>query len=49
MKVCVIVKYFYSASKREFLYNIFSVSSCEYTTLRLYECVNIIMRVYMVL
>ena len=33
MKVCVTAKLSLSESKREFLCNIFLVSSCEYTTL----------------
>ena len=41
MKVCVTAKLSLSGSKRKFLYNIFWVASCEYTTFRVYECVSI--------
>ena len=47
MKVCVIAKLSLSESKREFLYHIFGVSSCEYTTFRVYECVSIMRVLYM--
>ena len=30
------------------LYNVFLLSSCEYTTFRMYECVSIIMRVHVI-
>ena len=50
IKVGVIAKEV-SESKREFLYNILRVSSCQYTTLifTVYECVSIIMCAYVVL
>ena len=41
MKVCVTAKLSMSESKREFLCNIFRVSSCEFTSFRLYECVSV--------
>ena len=47
IKVGVIAKEV-SESKREFLYNTLRVSSCQYT-FTVYECVSIIMRVYVVL
>ena len=40
LKVCVIAKLSLSESKREFLYSIFWVSSCEYTTFRVYDSVG---------
>ena len=40
MKVCVTAKLTLSESKREFLCNILRVSSCVYTTIRVYACVS---------
>ena len=41
MKVCVIAKLAWSESEQEFLYNIFWVSSWEYTSFRVDKCVSI--------
>ena len=45
MKVCVICKLGVSESNREFLYNILWVSSREYTTFRVYECLSVLLYV----
>jgi len=49
MNVSVTAKISLSESKREFLYYIFWVSSCGYTTFRVYGSVSIITSVYVVL
>ena len=41
MKVCETCKLGVSESKREFLYNILWVSSREFTTFRVYECLSV--------
>ena len=41
VKVCVRTTFGMSEGIRKFLYNEFGVSSCEYTTSSMYECVGI--------
>ena len=38
VKVCVVAKLSVSENIREFLYNVFRVSSCGFTIFRMFDC-----------